>query len=178
MTPGRAAAYIGGLVLLAAWLSSAAPSPQDVQAPPAPRPEATAGTDSIANDVQAQAARLRARLAEAPAPQLPLRNPFAFAVREVPRLRAAGPDGAAPEPLISPESPVVDELELRLVGVAEQQSPGGVVRTAMIVGAADDLFLVTEGQDVAGRYRVTAVAADAVELRDVSTGAVRRLGLR
>ena len=53
-----------------------------------------------------------------------------------------------------------------------------MVRTAVIVGPSDELFMVTEGQEVAGRYRVSAIGADAVELKDPATGAVRRLILR
>lgn len=176
MTPGRAAAYIGGSVLLAAWLSSAATSPQDPAPRPEPQPEPTSGTDSIASDVQAQAARLRSRLATAPVPNSPSRNPFAFAVAEVPRVRQSVRAAVAPEPLAA--VPFIPEVALTLVGVAEQQSANGVVRTALIVGAADELFMVTEGQEVAGQYRVTAIGADAVELKDPSTGAVRRLILR
>ncbi len=35
-----------------------------------------------------------------------------------------------------------------------------------------------EGETIAARYRVGPVAADAVELNDLLTGAVRRLALR
>jgi hypothetical protein len=38
--------------------------------------------------------------------------------------------------------------------------------------------MVKEGEILGGRYRVVAVGADAVELSDLVTGAVRRLGLR
>jgi hypothetical protein len=38
--------------------------------------------------------------------------------------------------------------------------------------------MVAEGQELAGRYRVSAVGADAVELKDLVTGATRRLALR
>jgi hypothetical protein len=48
----------------------------------------------------------------------------------------------------------------------------------MIAAPGDQLFMVAAGQELAGRYRVSAVGADAVELSDVVTGATRRLGLR
>lgn len=178
MTPARAAAYIGGGMLLAAWLSSAA-TEQDPQPDPATPPQATSGSDPVAFDVQAQAARLRARLASAPVPQQPARNPFAFAVPEVPRLREPSygrmVQAAAAAPTVGALEP---EPQLTLVGMAEKQTPTGSVRTAVIVDGADEVLLVTEGQEVAGRYRVTVIAADAVELQEVSTGAVRRLVLR
>ena len=177
MTPGRAAAYIGGAVLLAAWLSSAATSPQDPVAIPEPQPAPTSGTESIASDVQAQAERLRSRLASAPAPNLPSRNPFAFAVAEAPRLRQSVRAATVPEP-VAAAAVVSVEIPLTLVGVAEDQRANRMVRTAVIVGPSDELFMVTEGQEVAGRYRVSAIGADAVELKDPATGAVRRLILR
>jgi hypothetical protein len=177
MTPGRAAAYIGGAVLLAAWLSSAATSPQEPEPGPQPEPTATSGTEPLAFDVQAQAARLRNRLAAAPIPQQPTRNPFAFGARHLPRPREAPRVAALQEPAVASPSSFV-QPELSLVGVAEQQSATGLVRTAMIVGEGEELFMVTEGQEVAGRYRVSVVGADAVELKDASTGAVRRLALR
>jgi hypothetical protein len=99
-----------------------------------------------------------------------------FAAREAP-VRPAGPRtqpvALAPEPV-----PVSPDLDLVLVGVAEQSTEAGPVRTAMIAGRGDELFMVTEGQQLAGRYSVGAVSADAVELKDLATGAIRRLSLK
>jgi hypothetical protein len=67
---------------------------------------------------------------------------------------------------------------MELVGIAEQKTDAGLKRTAMIGAPGDQLFMVTEGQDVAGRYRVSAVGADAVELQDLVSGSTRRLALR
>ena len=64
------------------------------------------------------------------------------------------------------------------VGIAEQKTDAGLKRTAMIGAPGDQLFMVSEGEEVSGRYRVSAVGADAVELRDLLTGATRRLALR
>jgi hypothetical protein len=177
MTANRAAAYCGGGLLLLAGLSYA--GARGSQVPPAhepARPVETAGTASIAADVQAQTARLKARLAEAPAPQEPARNPFAFASRDAvaPRgRRAMKPVEAEPQAPLVPAEPAID-----LVGVAESQTPTGVVRTAIISALSGDLFLVKEGETIAARYRVKSVGSDAVELTDLTTGAVRRLALR
>ena len=43
---------------------------------------------------------------------------------------------------------------------------------------AENLLMATVGNTLLGRYRVEAIGADAVELKDVNTSAVRRLGLR
>jgi hypothetical protein len=174
MTPTRAAAYIGLVSLLAAWFASAAGV---IRSPRAPRaPARTTGTsgDAVAFDVQAQAERLQRRLATAPTPQAPVRNPFTFHAR--PRVQVAAPEAAEPAP---PPEPAADpEPELALIGVAEDKTPAGLVRTAMIAGAGDQLTLAKVGQEVAGRYKVKAIGADAVELTDTATGGIRRLALR
>jgi hypothetical protein len=59
------------------------------------------------------------------------------------------------------------------MGMAED----GTTRTA-IIGSGEELLMATEGQTVAGRYRVAKVTPDAVELLDLTTGATRRLFLR
>jgi hypothetical protein len=126
----------------------------------------------LARDVQSQAARLRQRLATAPPLQPSSRNPFAFDVRELP----------TPRPTLSavPEAAgdvATDEPALRLIGIAEDRQPTGLVRTAVIAGDGDQLHMVIEGQTIAGRYRVLVVSADAVELEDLTTGVTRRLVL-
>jgi len=73
-------------------------------------------------------------------------------------------------PAVAEEPPAPD---LVLIGFAEE----GTTRTAML-GSADELLMVTEGQTVAGRYRVAKVGADAVELIDLTTAATRRLLLK
>jgi hypothetical protein len=131
--------------------------------------------DALASEVQSQSVRLRQRLAVAPALQTPLRNPFEFAPRAAPARPAAR--RLEPLPVEAPPQQPAFEPDLALVGVAEEGSDAALVRTAMI-SAGDELFVVTAGEPVAGRYRVVAVGADAVELRDVVTGATLRLALK
>jgi hypothetical protein len=174
MAPARAAAYLGGTLLLVAWLASAAGVSRRQPGIQIARPQAEAlQLDALAVDVQSQAVRLRTRLAAAPAPQMPLRNPFMFAATAAPVHRMAAPV----EPL-KPPVPEAPDLVLELAGVAEQNTASGVKRTAMVAAPGDQLYMVTEGQELAGRYRVSAVGADAVELKDLVTGATRRLALR
>jgi hypothetical protein len=173
MSRTRAAAYLVGGILLAAWLASAAGVTMRPRAVPLPRRSAEAlQLDIVASNVQSQALRLRERLASAPVLQGPVRNPFAFAERE------AAPAPAAPKPQPPETTPafiqrLIAEPDLVLLGVAEE----GSVRTAMI-GSGDELLMATEGQTVAGRYRVGKVSGDAVDLIDIGTGATRRLSLR
>lgn len=177
MSAKRAAGYLGGALLLLAWLSSAGGLMRQTPDPPAtPRPIETSGTTTLAADVQAQTLRLKSRLAAAPAPQEPFRNPFTFASRALPDRRATPPrvEADAPPPTVGqPLEPAIE-----LIGVAESESPKGVVRTAIISALSGELFLVKEGESLAGRYRVGTVLADAVELNDLLSGTVRRLALR
>jgi hypothetical protein len=170
MSSTRAAAYLGGAVLFAGWFASAAGVMRPPRTPPiVPQSLDAAELDAVAANVQSQAVRLRHRLAAAPAPQTPLRNPFAFGGREARRTPAARAVEPAAE--TAPALPV--EPALDLLGVAEE----GAIRTA-IIGLGDELLMVTVGHEVAGRYRVAAVGPDAVELTDLATGATRRLALK
>lgn len=148
--------------------------PPDMPVPDTP--VQTAGAITLAAEVQAQTLRMRNRLAAAPAPQEPLRNPFAFAERAVPDRRASSPRVEAPAAPPIPGSPIEPAIEL--IGVAESESPKGVVRTAIISAHSGELFLVKEGETIAARYRVGTVLADTVELDDLLYGTIRRLALR
>lgn len=172
MSGRRAAAYLVGGTLLAAWLASAAGVTIGPRALPLPRRSAEAvQLDAVASDVQSQASRLRQRLAAAPPLQAPVRNPFAFAQREpAPAPAAPKSQPAAPPAFIQR---LIAEPPLSLLGIAEE----GSVRTAMIE-SGDELLMVTEGQTVVGRYRVGTVSPDAVDLIDLGTGATRRLSLK
>jgi hypothetical protein len=169
MRPARAAAYLFGGLLLAAWLAAAAGVGRP-STPQLPHPSAEAAQlDSLAAGVQSQAARLRQRLAVAPAPGAAIRNPFSFAARELTPPVAMRRTQAPIAPIVAgPPEP-----DLVLVGLAED----GSIRTAMI-GSGEELLMATEGQTIAGRYRVAKVGPDAVELVDLETGATRRLSLR
>ena len=178
MSAKRAAGYTGGALLLLAWLASAGGlirQEPDAAAAPSP-PVETNDAATLAAEVQAQTLRLKNRMAVAPSPQEPFRNPFAFAerpaaVRSASRARVEAESAPAiPAPPLEPA--------IELIGVAETASPKGVLRTAIISAHSGELFLVKEGETLAARYRVGTVAADAVELNDLVSGAVRRLALR
>ncbi len=179
MTVKRAGGYAVVFALLAAWLSSAAGvigQPERVSKTP-PRSREAIATDAIAFDVQAQTERLKHRLATAPVPQQPIRNPFVFYSRP-PAPRSA----AAPRPLPPAAEPIVPDVpaepELTLIGVAEEKKEQGIVRTALLSGPGEELLMAGVGQTVLGRYTVTAIGPDAVELRDISSDRIRRLGLK
>lgn len=180
MTSKRAAAYVGGGALLVAYLAAANNSPvQDAEPATSRAPHVAApAPDALAREVAAQAATLRSRLAVAPVPELHPRNPFTFAPAAAARRTAPGIARAAISEAPEPAAPAAVLMPLSLMGIAEDPSPAGPHRTAIIGGPGDALYIVAEGQAVGDRYRVTAIGADAVELRDLLTGGVRRLAMR
>lgn len=178
MTPKKTAAYLAVAILLAAWFASAvgvSRQPRVVRAAPPPTSD-EARLEALAADVQAQSSRLRQRLAAAPRLQAPTRNPFSFGASGTPvaarTIRAAS---LAPQAELdfAPREPL-----LVLIGVAEEKTADGLVRTAMLSDETEELHMATEGQQVAGRYVVVLVSPDAVELKDISSGVIRRLVLR
>jgi hypothetical protein len=176
MTAKRVAVYLACASVLAAWLASAAGVMNQPEAPaPTPAPVQTTGTESLAEEVQAQAGRLREHLATAPVPQRPARNPFQFAPRltEAPKRVVAAPPPAALETV-----PLLPEPQLSLVGIAEDASAAGPVRTAIVTLEGGDTLLLRAGEFIGARYRVKAIGADAVELADLTNGTIRRLVLR
>ena len=176
MTLRRAVLYIAGASLLAAWFSSAASLSLHRNRRVANADHSAIPADRLPINMQAQAKRLKARLAAAPLPQQPVRNPFAFAsASPEPRagaVRRAEPPALAPVPIAPPEP------SLSLIGVAEQKKGHGLVRTAMIATEADELIMAAVGDTLMQRYKVTAIGPDAVELTDLATGHIRRLALQ
>jgi len=66
---------------------------------------------------------------------------------------------------------------LRLSGIAEDRTPGGVVRTAIISGRGQ-LFLAKQGDAVTDRYQVARISSEVVELTDLTDGSLVRLALK
>lgn len=166
-----------GTAACSAWLASAAGiTRQAREARTTPRQIEAAQFDALAADMQTQAGRLRERLAHAPAPRAAVRNPFRFADRRAPAVRPGR--AVLPATEAAPVAPEIREPALQLIGVAENNTKDGPARTAMITGGYSELMMVTAGQRILGRYEVVAVGADAVELKDLETGTVRRLILQ
>jgi hypothetical protein len=129
-----------------------------------------------AEDLNAQATKLREHLNGQLSPST--RNPFRFgSAKSVASHSGASSaarssaTAAAAAPLVAPPPP-----SYTLAGIAEHNAPEGRKRTAVISGEGQ-LYLVTEGQVVGGRYTVVRVDAEAVLLRDQS-GAELTLALR
>jgi hypothetical protein len=180
MTLRRATLYVAGGTLLVAWFSSAASmslARNPRRAPQVVRPTA-APAQNLAVSVQTQAKRLKERLAVAPLPQQPsgilsrsgphpnsaLRR---FRGQPVPRSDdRTDEDGHPGRP------------RCLLVGLAEHRNGDGLVRSAAISSNGEDLIMADVGSVIVGRYTVTSIGSDAVEMKDGSTGRIRRLVLQ
>lgn len=106
------------------------------------------------------------------------RNPFRFGSAKSAASHAGTSSAVRSTALaISSATPVaLPPPSYSLAGIAERNVPEGRKRTAVISGEGQ-LYLVTEGQMVGGRYTVVRIDAEAVLLRDQS-GTELTLGLR
>jgi hypothetical protein len=131
----------------------------------------TAAGERTAEELNVQAARLRDRSA-AVTLRPSTRNPFSFSSRK-PSPRSDRPRESAvqsaPVETMIPAAPAGPSLKLS--GVAQKDGK----RTAILSGDGQ-IYLVGEGDSVAGRYSVIKVDPEAVLLRDAS-GAEQRLVL-
>lgn len=162
---------VGGAA--AAWLS-AAMTPNErrsaivnVRTPPA---------EIDAAGLASEVARLRERLRPQAAPTPAARNPFEFRATKPRPTRVAVQPPALREGVAT--TVIVPEPPLKLVGIAEDASPGGPIRTAIVSGGGGQLFLVKLGENVTARYEVVAISSDVVELKDLDNGSLRRLSLQ
>lgn len=178
MTFARSLVTVPVVAGVTAWLMASGGSTPAAPAPPA---QTRAEVDTArADEIVMHAARLRTRLASMPARPGATRNPFRFEapthpsadhlVRTAgPRSRQAAPDEpSAPAPVVRPE--------LRLIGMAEDASGGDVVRTAVVSGL-NQVYLVHEGEQIAMRFLVKRIGADAIEIEDLADSTPLRLGL-
>ena len=159
MTARRAAIFVIVLGALAAWMAAAATSGVRDIRPVAPfSPPAI---DASGAALGAEIARLRDRLRPTASPRLG-RDLFQFAAA---RPRLEPPAAAVVPPAVASPAPPAPPA-LTLIGVAQDASESGTVRTA-IISTPGQLFLVKEGDEVTSagsRYRVTKISDGAADL--------------
>ena len=163
------ALWVGGGGILATWIAVSpnhgVPTPPQESAVRRPAP----ASEPTAEDLNAQATRLRDRSA-AVRLRPSTRNPFRYGSAKPSarstgtRERAVQPTSIPPAIPAAPTGPV-----LKLSGVAQTNGK----RTA-IIASDTQVYLVGEGDSLAGRYTVVKVDPEAVLLRDAS-GAEHRL---
>jgi hypothetical protein len=157
---------------LVAWFAGAATSNRPLPDPIlTPRPPIDARGDDLAAEID----RLHERLRPTTTPHAPGRNLFRFNGAAV-----APPPAPSLHPAAVEQTPAVAVPSLpplRLAGIGEDPGPDGPLRMAFISGDGQ-LFIVKIGDTVTPRYRVTAIAADVVELLDLTDNTTRRLAMR
>jgi hypothetical protein len=165
------ALYFGGGGVLATWLAVSPNHGAPASSQPASLAQPAASTAPSAEQLTAQADRLRERSATAGMLSSTTRNPFEFTRRwrgDAYAPHAGGVQGMAAAQVLTAAPP---PPELTLSGVAEKAGK----RTAIITGGGQ-IYLAGEGDSVAGRYTVVKVDPSTVLIRETD-GAERRLFL-
>jgi len=163
-----------GALLISQWvLSSAAPTVTP-SAIPATVPHTNLdayeqATAPIVAEIAAQVDRLRERLNTPPEPPHPLRDPFRYGVREVPR-----PKDAQPE-IVAPPAPPPPPALPKLIGITSEKTDTAVEWKAAISNG-DQIILVKAG-DTIGPFVVRSVSESTLELVDPS-GAIHKVVLQ
>ncbi len=160
---------------VAAWLVAVGGAAPDSPAAPSARADLDAAR---ADEVAAHTSRLRARLASMPARPGTLRTPFRFEPRARPVAHIRRTVLREPEPLASEAAAVAAARpELHLIGMAEDTVEGTSQRTAVVTGL-NQVYLVKEGEQIAMRFLVKRIGADAIEIEDLADSTPIRLALR
>lgn len=162
------ALWFSGGGILATWLA-VSPTPNNTAATTSPSAvrRSSSPAHATGEELNVQATRLRERTT-ALALRPSTRNPFTFNTRKIaPRAAIAPADSAALLPMIVVQAGPA----LKLSGIAQKAGK----RTAILSGDGQ-IYLVGEGDSVAGRYVVAKVDADAVHLLDPA-GVEQRLVL-
>ena len=172
---GTRLAFAGAALGACAWLAAAATSTNRDPVAPYVRPAPLVDTRSA--ELADEISRLHEHLRPSSAPRQPGRNLFSYLPRHVPVAPAAPPPPLQRPALTESMAARPAAPLMKLSGIAEDVTAGGVVRTA-IISAFGQLFVVKEGELVTERYRVARISADVAELSDVVDGTVVRIALK
>jgi hypothetical protein len=168
---------IGGVLILISWVTSPAArmTPGSPRISPAEieRVDQTAqAVAPLSRQIDEQAARLRARLAQPPPKPEPDRNPFRFGAGvTVPKTAGRKPSSLRademPTPSVAagPASPAL--LLPALIAITSDAGDGGIMRTA-VLSMNDDLKIVKPGQ-MFDRFIVEAIGPDSVRVVDITS---------
>jgi hypothetical protein len=153
--------WLAGGGVLATWLA-VSPNRGATHAPQAAAPQQSSSVQQMRTDsFYERAERLRARIPAAEF-RYSTRNPFRFTPPNGSRNGRPSQTVAAPvepAPLASPPPPP----SLTLSGIAERKTADGVARTAVLTSDGQ-IYLVSVGDVVGGRYTVASIEAEAVVL--------------
>jgi hypothetical protein len=170
-------ALMSGVTVFSMWFAAGQPSTVPGGVTPA-QPRQAAGAAAAVSDIEEQANRLQARLQHEAYYHEPGRNLFRFgskpaAPRPAPQAAVEPP----PAPVVEPPPAAPPPLPMRLAGVATDQNGDVTTRTA-VLSTFSGVILARPGDEVLGRFRVTAVEEDAVELVTIPDGMPVRLTLK
>ncbi len=183
----KAYATVSGATVLAGWFVSTPPSSfpesgvpgsNSVVSSQAVSDQTTPQRATPLPDIEREATRLEARARREAAYAQPQRNPFRFgAARPIvsPAVGAAETSSSDETFVPAVVSSVPPPPQMSLAGIAEDQVEERVERTAILSSPAG-VLLVHEGEDVLGKYRVTKIESEAVELLSHADGTTLRLG--
>jgi type II secretory pathway component PulC len=157
------ALWVGGGGILATWIAVSPKQgvPGSTTAP-APVRQSAAASEPTAEALNAQATRLRERTA-AVTLRPSTRNPFRYKSSSTRRPTISDAPQLQPAPITPPAPAVPTGPVLKLSGIAQKDGK----RTAIIAGEGQ-VYLVGEGDSLAGRYTVVKIDPEAVLLRDAS----------
>jgi hypothetical protein len=187
MTMPRVLLIVGAVGGLTAWVvaqgTTVPIANRGPAAPIAPAPVIDAaggkGSGTGAPGLDVGINRLLAGLRLMPAPSGSGRNPFRFGAKETEHVdmtsaqhRATSGPADTAEPAVTADRP-----PMQLLGVAEDGSGAGAVRTA-VIATPRQLYLVREGEQIALRFQVVRIGNDVVELRDLANDETFPLALR
>ncbi len=162
ITKSTVKTLVAGGGVLATWFA-VGPTHSTPASTPAPVVRSAAIGESTADELNAQANKLREQ-AGATRLRPSTRNPFRFGAPKASTSRAHVA-GVPPASIVAEPAAVQAPPAYALSGIAERQTPQGLKRTAVLSGNGQ-LYVVTEGEMVGGRYTVVRVDPEAVLLRD------------
>ena len=166
------ALWVGGGGILATWIAVSPNHGVPVTAPTTTVRRPASANEPTAEDLNAKTTRLRNRTG-AVTLRPSTRNPFRYASPKSSAASSASRDRGVEPMVVEPMIPAAPPPPaLKLSGVAQKAGK----RSAIIVGDGQ-IYVVGEGDSVAGRYTVIKVDPEAVLLRDAS-GAEQRLVLQ
>lgn len=164
-----AVALFAGAVLLSTHILAPAEPPPSPTSLPAADLLAVARAKPLIAQLDAQAERLRERLANPPAYPAPTRDPFRFNAPATPRKTSVTPAPAAPAAAPAQALP-------KVIAIATSTENGALVRTA-VLGMDAEVQVVKPG-DTFLNFSIESVGIDSVEILNPATRQTFKISLQ
>lgn len=176
----KTAGFIGTMLIGAAWLFADTGTSSESARTAAPM-DPTGVSRALHDQMRQETERLRRSLGARARLLGPQRDPFAFAAPS-----AASPSGPKPDlsghvvpnPIMPDRIARAPDQHFDLLGIGEERRNGEVVRTVIIGGPNNELWLLKNGEMLGLLYRIGHITDTGAELVDISTGIVTEIALR